>query len=426
MKYNIIIQKLILLSVFVFFAACSDDPGKDITIPDDGNIGKDVLAKICTDWEGDQSVVRSYMKGYTEITTDNEDILQFIPSNQSHIISYEFVDGFLRTSLLTYPQETVNDQNSIYSIENYKYIGQIDGASVYTNTDKNTMCARMEKLDGEGRTHTIIGFTPLASNLFDNFEPISVNMELPVNAQPKSATLEGEFSGTESVDAAYIYVSTTSDFASAKRYKAVINGSRFTANITITAVNATIYYFAEIQCGAAWYQSYLRSFEMPTVQLYSVGDPYPDATNPVGVVCAITNSGMNGTIISLDQKSLKWDVNGIFCTDYSAYNNNDGSKNKIGTSQPFGSWVAQHGSGWFGPARYQLRFTASDLTAINKGLKSLGYQPLNGFYWSSTQRDNNTAWVMTVTDSSYLGYSNQSSFYNSKNQERNARAMKYF
>lgn len=144
--------------------------------------------------------------------------------------------------------------------------------------------------------------------------------------------------------------------------------------------------------------------------IYKIGDVYPASGTPIGVVWDVRNGGMNGTIISLDQDYLKWDINGIFCTEYPAYNSSDGSKNNMGSTQPYAKWVKAHGSEWFGPAINQLKISKTDLALINNTLRELNKTEMNGFYWSSTQKNNNQAYIMTVTENGYMGYSNMYSF----------------
>lgn len=419
----------VLIKYWFFFASvllfsCSNE--NTPFNPNSGVITENSLNSICMDWGADSDNVKSHMINYRSLENTDENVMQFIDKGGTHKICYEFIDGKLRAAMLTYVKEAHIDSKNVFNVNNYKYIGETDGASIYTNNSSNTMCILMEKSGGNSNSNMVLGFTPMKSDLYDSYEPIILSPEDPSNLEALRVTLNCSYSGTETIGYAYFYTSDSSDMSSAKKYAASKKDKLISATISTTVPNITLYYYAEIQVGGVWYQSSVESLKMPEVKTYALGDPYPDASNPIGVVCKITNSGLNGTIVSLDQDYIKWDNNGIFCTDYSAYNSSDGSKNNIGTTQPFGSWVAKHGSGWFGPARYQLSFSKSNLAAINKGLRSLNKTELDGFYWSSTQRDNNTAWVVTVTENGYMGYSNQYDFYNSKDENRLVRAMKYF
>lgn len=421
-------MKTLLKYLFIFCTIIlfSCDKESIPNVPIDDKVSEEFFKYVCKDWGTDKANVKSKMSGYTLIETSDDNVLQFTDKEESHKVCYEFADGKLRASMMTFLKGSQEVDNTVLDLKSYKYMGQTDGGSIYTDALNNTMFIYMEKADGNSNIYIVLGFTPMTSDLYENVEPISVIIDDPTDIEPMKVTMKATLNGANNIEAARFYVASMADMSDSKWYSATISGQQISKSLTLSAPNQTIYYYAEVKVGDVWYQSSTATLEMPKVKIYAIGDPYPDKENPIGVVCAITNQGMNGTIVSLDQDWLKWDEKGIFCYDYPSYNTSDGSKNNMGNVQPYAKWVASHGEGWFGPARAQLLFTVDNLKAINNGLKALDKRELDGFYWSSSQRDSNTAWVVTVTETSYMGYSNKYYFYNSKDQSRSIRAMKHF
>ena len=136
------------------------------------------------------------------------------------------------------------------------------------------------------------------------------------------------------------------------------------------------------------------------LKAYNVGDYYPDAddsSTAVGVVFKITNGGVHGKVISLDETTAQWStVNHYFTiNDY-----NDGAANtkiimeqaEADTKYPAAAWCVAKGVGWYLPAKgeltgfgniwyanpttYNTKFTNAGGTAIN-------LDTFKNYYWTS-------------------------------------------
>lgn len=136
------------------------------------------------------------------------------------------------------------------------------------------------------------------------------------------------------------------------------------------------------------------------LKAYNVGDYYPDAddsSTAVGVVFKITNGGVHGKVISLDETTAQWStVNHYFTiNDY-----NDGAANtkiimeqaEADTKYPAAAWCVAKGVGWYLPAKgeltgfgniwyanpttYNTKFTNAGGTAIN-------LYTFKNYYWTS-------------------------------------------
>ena len=141
------------------------------------------------------------------------------------------------------------------------------------------------------------------------------------------------------------------------------------------------------------------------VVYYAIGDLYPDAENPIGVVFQISNGGVNGKILSLTQEANKaWGPADVM-TD--ATDNSDGLANMriIQALDPdfsdypaFAAAHALNGSSanyaasstgvWYLPARVEWEkvyfWWYSDPNGINQILTNAGGTALSTKYWSST------------------------------------------
>lgn len=413
---------LYAILLLISASGCSSDDNKN---EDSGTPAVEASNKICLDWGCSKENVASFSTGLIK-TGDTDNQLSYKSPAGDFSISYDFQDGKLRAALYAIQLDDDDSSSNLSSnLKNYQYVGETDGASVYTDSSKNTMAMVMTRNVGADR-FGVVGYAPISSEMFEEIEPINVSTLSAENVTSTQMLLKGSFSGITSVDKASFEYTVNPDLSETKIVTASVKGTDFTYTFKTSEPNITLYYRALITFDGILYEGEWENADLEKVTLYKVGDPYPSASSPIGVVWEIKNGGMNGTIISLDQDYLKWDVNGLFCTDYSSYNSSDGSKNNMGSTQPFAKWVRSHGSDWFGPAINQLKISKADLALVNKTLRDLNKTEMDGFYWSSTQKNGNQAYIMTVTETSYMGYSNMHSFYNNKDNSRQVRAMRYF
>lgn len=425
--YNKLLTFIMYLTI-VLGTSCSSsdidhisDNTPDIDNPEVLDASLSLLSK---NWGSTNSFVKEEQhKGLTLIYEDSE-FMKYSNTKGSFFISYSFKNGQLATSLLLIPTSDIA-AIAKYKLGGYDYMGNLDGAAVHIS---ESTIASVMNCDFDGNKYVAIGLTPSDDNynLFTTIEPITVITHPATNITASSMTLNGSFSGESENPVAYIKYSYSADMSSSVSKRCTISDGSFSYSLTGIKPNETIYYYAYIVDEDIMYEGDTESASVEKMKIYAVGDIYPSSDNPQGVVCKINDNGTSGSILSLDQAYLKWDQNGIFCTDYSAYNSYNGSQNKIGSTTPYAKWINEHGTDWYGPARYQLEFSKTNLALINNTLKSFNAPVMDGFYWSSTQRNNNQAWVVTVTETQYLGYRNQYTFYNTKDNSRSVRAMKNF
>jgi len=148
----------------------------------------------------------------------------------------------------------------------------------------------------------------------------------------------------------------------------------------------------------------------PAVNTYKVGDYY-DKNGKKGVVFEVTDDGLHGKIVSLDQAEKQWAVDKDFGKIFNRQNpskvstdGNDVWNGMINTDKikqidnwrekyPAFAWCCAKGDGWYLPAIHELeRLLLNDSVhdAVNKTLAQKGATKLydkgdTRFYWSSTE-----------------------------------------
>ena len=128
---------------------------------------------------------------------------------------------------------------------------------------------------------------------------------------------------------------------------------------------------------------------------YKVGDYYNDGTKE-GIVFEVYDGGWHGKIVSLDYSEELWAVDAVYRNATGATSKTGGMSNMNRIKKlpnwkenyPAFAWCASLGSGWYLPAKEELRsIIYRNREAINRSLNRRGYEGLTGWYWSSTEYD---------------------------------------
>ena len=339
----------------------------------------------------------------------------------------------------------------VYGVTYYKFTSKTTGNTLYfpTKTNHQSLCYWTGQLyENDTRCAISIFLDPSVSNPIYSWMYVPRNefcYVRPVyeyalvwtnpanNITGHSVTLNGTLSWStyQNLDSAGFYLSDselelTNLNNQVIKKEAEVVGKNITTSIDDLLRNHKYYYRAYVIINNEIHLGEINSFN--TLNAYEIGDLYPDNDNPIGVVCDINYSGISGKIVSLDQTTLAWQTG--LPSYVSANDSGDGSKNTLPRGSAFATWIYSHGSDWYCPARYELTTLSKSIQQINSTLKQIGAAPISNFYWSSTQYSAeyyDLAYVVVVTDqTSFAGYSNGSSFYNSKNQERGVIAMRKF
>lgn len=249
----------------------------------------------------------------------------------------------------------------------------------------------------------------------------------------KSAKLNGEISFLASLNAEevgfYLSESLTEITTSSngmRKVVATIENKDIFAEVADLKRNKKYYFRPYVLLDGKSYFGDIKSFM--TLNAFEVGELYPDDSNPIGVVFNISDGGLHGKIVSLDQTTLEWQP-GI-ATYVSANNEKDGSKNEFPSNSPIPNWIQKHGSEWYCPAKNELHSLCGGVGQVNKTLRKKGIKPIENFFWASTQYSASyydLAWIVNVTENDFfMGYYAGWSSYNSKSQRKGVVAIKKF
>lgn len=124
---------------------------------------------------------------------------------------------------------------------------------------------------------------------------------------------------------------------------------------------------------------------------YKVGDYYNDGIKE-GIVFEVYDGGLHGKIVSLyDFNHIAWVDESIKNSIInSTSNDGEGNTNKVMSRADCDKFYAfsvcrQLGSDWYLPAKFELAKLHARRLDLNSCLKYHGGEPLNGWYWSSTE-----------------------------------------
>lgn len=144
--------------------------------------------------------------------------------------------------------------------------------------------------------------------------------------------------------------------------------------------------------------------------VYSIGDLYPDAINPVGVVYSISDGGAHGKVISLNVgNNLAWSLESKLLSATSP----DGAVNMATiqnesnweTNYPVFKWCVDYtmfnGKHWYLPSKEELMAIVSNdnLAIVNTSIVSAGGKKLESTYVSSTEKDKDNMYYVVLDTS---------------------------
>jgi len=163
---------------------------------------------------------------------------------------------------------------------------------------------------------------------------------------------------------------------------------------------------------------------------YAIGDIYNEK-GVMGVVYNITDEGMHGMIVSMEETACVWSTvyENTGCSDLSNGMNNMNTIKKIAgweNKYPAFKWCNDFNmgsvSGWYLPAKDELNDLYASYQQVNTTLMNGGLmQIMADYYWSSSEYDSSNAWYQYFY---YNYWGNQNS--TSKNNTFKVRAVRAF
>ena len=420
----------LLLSVLtILCGSCSSDSEDELQGSNTSITNQELgtmLNNVVTDWTLSKSAVQELMKGYSLLSISDPDVLKYKNEGTGMLISYAFKQDILCASVVLSPDMNLSDVNIAELFPQYQNLGSLSDNSIYFNREKNTI-GTFYSVDNNGEQFLSIGFAPIKSSLYETIAPIIVTTGDATDIDYYTATIKVEASGIPSGGTVGVVYGTNSNLnentGTIKKITSLTGG---TVNLKKLNFGTTYYYRGYALVDDIYYWGEVKNFTTLSKTTYEIGEIYPKNGSPEGVIFYLNSEATAGKIVSLDNTHLKWDTSSIFCTDYGNTSSTDGSLNKgpKRTTLAYG-WCINHGDGWYLPAKSELVKLGSNLSKVNEGLTAAGGTPINPwFFWSSTEKDNNNAYVVCVGGAA--GYASGWTGYNGKSESNSVIAVKKF
>lgn len=224
------------------FSSCSDDSNGSISDnTSDEEIIEIVLNKASTSWNSSVEQIKKHMNGYTLVDSD-EDFLQYTDKKGLLTISYSFSNDSLMATAAIVP--TLSNEDLTSYLQGYTSLGELSYKHVYYNYSANTMCFSYDTKDGE-TDYTILGFTPIKSNLYANVSPIIITTSEATNIGATYVTIKGSLSGVTKSYTCGVRYSTDREFTKSSTKTTTSRGDY---SIKILRLNRNTLYFYQCYC----------------------------------------------------------------------------------------------------------------------------------------------------------------------------------
>ena len=144
----------------------------------------------------------------------------------------------------------------------------------------------------------------------------------------------------------------------------------------------------------------ITSKPVTPAKTYNIGDIYYDASNqPIGIVCQITNGGINGKMIALEESEFVWDTTTTDPENFedliaTGATDTENGANNLTTIKAISGWATTYPAfaycdattDWYLPAVEEVKTIYRQKVLLNTVLTSLSKTVLsNVAYWTSTE-----------------------------------------
>lgn len=234
---QILYSILLCITLSCVISSCSKDSYDALSDnPSDEEVVEAVLNKASTSWNSSVEQIIKHMNGYTLVDSD-EDFLQYTDKTGQLIISYSFTNDSLKATATIVPKLSEIDLTPY--LQGYASLGELSSKHVYYNTN-NTMCFSYN-IKEEETDYTVLGFTPISSNLYAKVEPIIITTLEASNIGTTYATIKGSISGVSKSNTCGVRYSTDKDFSTSST-KTTTSRGNYSLKISSLKRN-TLYYF---------------------------------------------------------------------------------------------------------------------------------------------------------------------------------------
>lgn len=148
------VSLLITTTIMLVCVGCGDSSIEDEILNNETN-----NLFLYSEWGASKEQVKEIMAEYT-LDNEEEDFLYFSNIKTSEIISYEFYEGKLCTSLLMIDEQKIDDSVILNIVSEYKEIGGIADRVIYLNEGENTLATYGLEID-DNTTYMTLGLTQL-------------------------------------------------------------------------------------------------------------------------------------------------------------------------------------------------------------------------------------------------------------------------
>lgn len=158
---TILLRGICIIGIIVFISSCdnSDSIIEEYTPPTIEDI-EETFRDVNTEWGISTEAIKKQMKGYSLVTNENENILQYKVRNSSLVIAYQFSSKKLCATVIKVLKEDETLKNVDEVLKGYNYVGELGENKVYTNESDNVFATTYDVTE-DNKPYLVIGFTPL-------------------------------------------------------------------------------------------------------------------------------------------------------------------------------------------------------------------------------------------------------------------------
>ena len=149
-----IYQIVIFVITVLVFVGCEN---YDIEGKNPNN--KPLIVHISSNWGASKDDIKAEMEGYI-LKKEDENFLYYYKDKWDQIVSYEFYDGKLCTTVLMIKNDRISELGMLDFITEYIEIGKVDNSVLYYNEDNNAIATYSQNMINAS-TYLTIGFTRL-------------------------------------------------------------------------------------------------------------------------------------------------------------------------------------------------------------------------------------------------------------------------
>ena len=227
---------LTCISVCFIISSCSDDEPE--YNPSDDKVVNTILSKACTEWNSSKEQIQKHMKGYSLVDSD-ENFLQYSDKNGAITVSYDFINDSLRATAAIVPK--LSDSDITPYLDDYVDFAELSSKKIYYNSQQNTMCFSYET-EVQDVEYTVIGFTPIISNLYASVQPIIVTTIEASDISRTSCRIYGSVSGIGKSCTCGVRYSTNADLSP---YSTKTSTSRGDFSLRVSGLSRNTTYYCQ-------------------------------------------------------------------------------------------------------------------------------------------------------------------------------------